>query len=58
MANILEWFAIPSSSDSRFVRTLHYDPSILGGPACMAYSFTELCKPLCHNKAVIREGDT
>ena len=31
-AKILEWFAIPSSSGPRFVRTLHYDGSILGGP--------------------------
>ena len=23
----------------------------------MAHSFTELCKPLCHDKAVIHEGD-
>ena len=23
----------------------------------MAYSFTELCKPLCHDKAVIHEGE-
>ena len=33
MANIVEWFAIPSSSGSRFVRTLHFDPSDLGDPA-------------------------
>ena len=26
------WFAIPSSSGPHFVRTLHFDPSILGGP--------------------------
>ena len=32
-ARILEQFAIPSSSGPRFVRTLHYDPSILSGPA-------------------------
>ena len=31
-ASILGWFAIPSSSGSRFVRTLLYDPSVLGGP--------------------------
>ena len=24
----------------------------------MAHDFTELCKPLCHDKAVIHEGDT
>ena len=33
MASILGWFAISSSSVSYFVRTLCYDPSILGGPA-------------------------
>ena len=30
-ARILKWFAIPFSSGPRFVRTLHHDPSILGG---------------------------
>ena len=29
---ILKWFAIPFSSGPRFVRTLHHDLSILGGP--------------------------
>ena len=31
-ARILKWFAIPFSSGSCFVRTLHHDPSVLGGP--------------------------
>ena len=31
-ARILKWFAIPFSSGSRFVRTLHHDPSVLAGP--------------------------
>ena len=31
-ARILTWFAIPFSSGPRFVRTLHHDLSILGGP--------------------------
>ena len=31
-ARILTWFAIPFSSGPCFIRTLHYDPSILGGP--------------------------
>ena len=31
-ARIRKWFAIPFSSAPRFVRTLHHDPSILGGP--------------------------
>ena len=31
-SSILEWVAISSSSGPRFVRTLYYDPSILGGP--------------------------
>ena len=39
-----------------FVRTLHYDPSILGGLQGLAHSFTELGKPLCCNKAMIHEG--
>ena len=30
-ASILKWFAIPFSSVPYFVRTLHHDPSILGG---------------------------
>ena len=29
-ARILKWFAIPFSSGSHFVRTLHHDPSVLG----------------------------
>ena len=32
-ARILEWVAISSSSGPCFVRTLHYELSILGGPA-------------------------
>ena len=31
-ARILNWFAIPFSSGPHFVRTLHLDPSVLGGP--------------------------
>ena len=31
-ARILKWFAIPFSSGPRFVRTLHNDVFILGGP--------------------------
>ena len=32
-ARTLEWFAIPTSSGPCFVRMLHYDQFILGGPA-------------------------
>ena len=32
-ARILQWVALPSSSGPSFVRTLHCDPSVLGGPA-------------------------
>ena len=32
-ARILEWVAIFFFSGPRFIRTLHYDPSVLGGPA-------------------------
>ena len=35
LLSILGWFAIPSSSGSHFVRTLHYDLSILGGCTLM-----------------------
>ena len=31
-ARILKWFAIPFTSGPGFVRTLHHDPFILGGP--------------------------
>ena len=31
-ASILGWFSIPFSSGSRFVKSLCYDPSVLGGP--------------------------
>ena len=31
-ARILKWFVIPISREPRFVRTLHHDPSVLGGP--------------------------
>ena len=31
-ARILKWFALPFSSGPRFVRSLHHDPSVLGGP--------------------------
>ena len=33
VARILEWFAIPCFSGPHFVRTLHYDLSVLGGSA-------------------------
>ena len=56
VARILEWVAISSSSRPQFVRTVHYDPSVLGSPAWLAHSFIELCKPLHHDKAVIHDG--
>ena len=31
-ARILKWFAIPFLSGACFVRNLHHDPSVLGGP--------------------------
>ena len=48
----MEWFSVSLSSGPRFVRTLHYDSSSLGG---MAHSFVESCKPLHNNKAVTHE---
>ena len=37
MARVLEWFAIPSSTRPHFVRTLHCDLSILGGPTWQSW---------------------
>ena len=56
-ARILEWFAFPPSVD--------YVLSELSAMTCpswvallsMAHSFIEFHKLLCHDKAVIREGD-
>ena len=31
-ARILKWFAVPFSNGPCFVRTLHHDLSVLGGP--------------------------
>ena len=45
-ARILKWLAIPFSSGPRFVRTLHHDLSILGGPTwhgSVSLSYTRLC---------------
>ena len=56
-ARILEWVAMSPSSGPCFVRTLHYDPSILCSPAPLSYhSFIQLHKSLYHDKAVIHEG--
>ena len=53
-ARRLKWFAIPFSSGPHFVRTLHHDPSILGGPTWHgSLSFIELDKAVVH---VIRLG--
>ena len=43
-ARILKWFAIPFSSEPRFVRTLHRDPFIMHGPTWHAHSLPELDK--------------
>ena len=51
-ARKLEWFAIPSSSGPRFVRTLHLSWVALHG---LAHCFTELHKTLCHDNAVIHK---
>ena len=45
VARTLEWFAIPSSSGPRFVRTLQ----------SISHRFIELHKPLHYDKAVIHE---
>ena len=45
-AGMLKWFAIPFSSGPHFVRTLHQDLSVLGGPTWL--SFVELDKAVVH----------
>ena len=45
-ARILKRFVIPFSSGPLFVRTLHHDPSVLGGPTGMSHSFIELDKAM------------
>ena len=45
-ARILKWFAIPFSSGPCFVRTLHHDPPVLGGPTrhgSWFYSIRQCC---------------
>ena len=41
-ARILKWFAIPFSSGSCFVRTLHHGSSILGGPTWHGSQFINI----------------
>ena len=43
-ARKLKWFAIPFSSGPYFVRTLHHDLSVLGGPTQHDHCFLELDK--------------
>ena len=47
-ARMLMWFAILFSSGPGFVRILHHDPSILGGPTGMAHIFIKLDKAVVH----------
>ena len=47
-ARILKWFAIPFSSGSHFVRTLHHDPWSWVALHGMAHSFIELDKAVGH----------
>ena len=56
-ARTLKWLAIAFSSGPRLVRSLQYDLSIRVPLHGTAHSFTEVGKPLHHDKAVIHEGD-
>ena len=48
-ASLLKWLAIPFCSGPHFVRTLHHDPYVLGGPTQHGLlSFTELDKAVVH----------
>ena len=53
-ARILKWFAIPFSSEPRFVRTLHHDPSVLSVLHGMAHSFIELDKAVVYGIRLVR----
>ena len=55
---MLECFGIPSSSGPHLIRTLHCDTAEVALHSIMAHNFTELYKPLGHNKAVIHEEGT
>ena len=55
-ARILEWGCHFLLSELCFVRTLHYDPTILVALHSMAHSFTELHKTLYQARSVIH-GD-
>ena len=51
-ARRLKWFAIPFSSGPHFVRPLHHDPFILGGPArhCLvSLSYQDYCSFFLHH---------
>ena len=50
-ARILKWFGIPFSSGPHFVRTLHDDPSVLGGPTWR--SFIELDMTMVHGISLV-----
>ena len=52
----MEWVAISFSHGLHFVRTLHCDLSILGGPAQHDSSFIELCKPFYQDKTAFMKG--
>ena len=47
-ARTLKWLAIPFSSVTRFVRTIHHDQSVLGALPGVAHSSVELDKAVIH----------
>ena len=55
MAGILEWSAIPSSSDHVLSELSTMTWSSWVALHSMAHSFIELCKPFHHDKAVNQE---
>ena len=54
-ARMLKWVDISFPNRPRFVRILHYDLSVFGGPAQHASQLIELCKPLGCYIAMIHE---
>ena len=55
-ARVLEQVAISFSSRPHFVRNLHYDPSILGGPEGYGSQFDSVMQFLHPNKSMIHKG--
>ena len=60
VARMPEWLAVPPPVDhvlSELFTVTHSSHAVCVAPHSMTHSFTELCKTLCRDKAVICEGE-